>query len=273
MTTFRPKLWTSVSAALLLTAAGGLAGCSGEGEGGEQGAGATAAAGPAAGEGGEGGAEAGSPAATPAGEGGEGGAEGGAVGEAGAQSAYSNIAPESRMALRVAHLKGFLLAAQAAAPGQGAEAASALVGQGMLEVFDPQAARFRELGVNEAALRKAAQTGAPADLVGALGTLEAAAAKAGGDPREVVKGMTDIAGGLYQEVNVDGAIDPIEYQHSLGAALAARDAAQRAKLTAPELDAFVSLWPGPAAPEDAAQLKPAGEVLAQASRVELALSR
>lgn len=271
MTTFRPKLWTSVSAALLLTASGGLAACSGEGgeAGGEAGAQTTASV--PAGEGGEGGAEAGAP--VPAGEGGEGGAEGGGVGEAGAQGAYANVPDESRLALRVAHLKGFLLAAQAAAPAEGPESAAALVGQGMLEVFDPQAERFRTLGVNEAALRKAAQTGAAADIAGAIGTLDAAAAKAGGDPREVVKGMTDIAGGLYQVVNVDGAVDPIEYQHSLGAALAAQDAARRAKLTAPELDAFVRLWPGPQAPEDAARLKPAGEVLAQASRVELALTR
>ena len=72
---------------------------------------------------------------------------------------------------------------------------------------------------------------------------------------------------------VDGGVDPVEYQHAYGAALAARDVARKAGLTAavPELDRLVGLWPTVEAPEDAAKLTPAGQVLAQASRVELAL--
>ena len=259
MPAYRPKLWTGLSAAVLI-AAGGLAAC---GDGGQE----TAATQPAAGAEG-----ATAPTAAPVGEGGEGGAEGGG-GEAGAQGAYAAVPDASRLALRVAHLKGFVLAGQAAAPAEGPEAAAALVGQGLVEVFDPAADRYRELGVDEAALRRAAQTGAPADLKAALATLDAAAAKAGGDPREVVKGMTGIATGLYAEVNRDGAVDTVEYQHSMGAALAAQSVARNAGLNAPELDAFVKLWPTPQAPEDAAALKPASQVLAQASRVELALTR
>jgi hypothetical protein len=85
--------------------------------------------------------------------------------------------------------------------------------------------------------------------------------------------MTDIAAGLYGEVAKDGAVDAVEYQHAYGAALSARNTAAQGGLTAaaPELDRFVKLWPAPVAPEDPAKLTPAGQVLAQASRVELAL--
>ena len=272
MSTFRPKLWTSVSAALILSAAGGLAACGGESaetaNGEPEAAPAQAQASatvPTASTGGEG-------------EGGEGEGEGGSAaagGEAGAQDAYSNVSAESRTALRLAHLRGFLLAARAAAPAEGVESAAALVGQGMAEVYDPAAAEFKAAGVNEAALRKAAQSGSTADLNAALSTLNAASARAGGNPAEVVKGMTEIASGLYGEVNRDGAVDSVEYQHSLGAALSAQAAARQANATAaaPELDRFVKLWPSPTAPEDVSKLTPAGQVLAQASRVELALSR
>lgn len=281
MTVFRPKLWTSLSAAALLTA-GGLAACSGEGEGGEAGAaGAEATAGVGGeGEGGEG-VAAGAPAAAGLGGEGEGGegeggaGEGGAgaTGEAGAQGAYATVPAASRPALHLAHLKGFVLAAQAAAPTAGATAAAALVGQGLLEVYDPAKAAFEAAGVSEAALRKAAETGEARDLAAALANLNQSGVKAGGDPAAVVKAMTDIASGLYAGVLKDGAIDSVEYQHAYGAALAARAAAAQGGLTAvaPELDRFVKLWPAPVAPEDPAKLTPAGQVLAQASRVELAL--
>jgi hypothetical protein len=86
----------------------------------------------------------------------------------------------------------------------------------------------------------------------------------------------EISSGLYKGVVVDGGVDPIEYQHSLGAALSAQtalvDAAKSDPSLAaakPEMDRFVALWPTPSAPE-----KPAahGALLAQASRIELALS-
>lgn len=261
MNTFRPKLWTSLSAAVLLSA-GGLAACSGEGGEAQPPAGATTA-GSVGGEG-EGGEAAPPPRVDLAGE----------AGESGARGAYDTVPADTRRALRLAHLTGFVLAAEAAAPGEGADAASALVGQGMLEVYDPAAVEFKAAGVDEAVLRKAAETGAPADLTAAIATLDAAAAKAGGDPAQVVKGMTSIAAGLYGEVLKDGGVDSVEYQHSLGAALSARAAAQRGGVTdaEPELARFVALWPTPAAPEDPAKATPAGQVLAQASRVELALS-
>jgi hypothetical protein len=251
MTSFRPKLWTGVSAAIVLSAAG-LAAC---GEGGEQ------AAAPAA-----------PTAPVPAGEGGEGGAEGGAAGEAGAQSAYVSVPAESRAALRLAHLKGFFLIAQKQT--EGPEAAAALAGQGMLEVYDPAKGAFDATGVSEAVLRRAAESGSRADLNAAVNAIDQAMAKAGGDPLAIAKGLVSISAGLYQGVVQEGGVDPIEYQHSLGAALSAqqtlaRASGEKAAAAKPELEKLVAMWPAPQAPEAPT---PVGQLSAQASRVELALS-
>ena len=136
--------------------------------------------------------------------------------------------------------------------------------------------QFKAAGVDEALLRKAADTGASGDLKAALNALDAGLAKAGGDRKAVIRGLLEISSGLYKGVVVDGGVDPIEYQHALGAALSARaallDAAKSDPSLAaakPEMDRFVALWPTPSAPE-----KPAahGALLAQASRIELALS-
>lgn len=256
MTILRPKLWTSLSAAVLLSA--GVAACGGEaGEAGEAGKAA------AVGEGGEA-AEQG--AAQAVGEGGE-------AAELGAAQAYGAIPAASKSALQLAHLKGFFLIAQQ--QKDGAEAAAALAGQGMLEVFDKDPDAFRTAGVDEALLRKAAQSGSAADLNAAVANLDAAAAKAGGDPAEVVKGLVSVSEGIYRGVVVDGVVDPIEYQHSLGAILAAQSVAARAgdnaKVTAAkaELDKLAGMWAGATAPEAPT---PPPQVSAQASRVQLALS-
>jgi hypothetical protein len=249
MTTFRPKLWTGVSAAILLSA---LAACSEGGEAGEAGE-----AGPAA----------------AVGEGGEGGAEGGAgAGEAGAQSAYTAVPADSRVALRLAHLKGFVLAAQKQTdPAQ----ASALIGQGMTEVYDAQPGAFETAGLDTAALKKAAETGAAADITAALTAIETAQGKAKRDDAAVVKGLVNISAGLYRGVvAADGGVDAVEYQHAMGAALAAQQIAAasadaKVKTAKADIDKLVALFPGATAPE---KPTPVGELSAQASRVELALS-
>ncbi|NEX93616.1 hypothetical protein, partial [Caulobacter sp. 17J65-9] len=221
------------------------------------------------------------PAAASAG--GEGEGEGAAAvasaagesGEAGATDAYAAIPAASRTALRIAQVKGFFLVAQAAAPAEGKEAAAALIGQGLLEAYDPAAAELKALGVDEAALRAAAESGDPAAIKKAIATLDAASKKAGGDQAAVAKGMTTIASGLYQNALVDGAVDPVEYQHSYGAALAAKavvDADPKLASARDEIAGLVKLWPSATAPEDAAKAPATGKVLAQASRVELALS-
>jgi hypothetical protein len=260
-TAFRPRLWTSVGAALLLGACSGEAGHKADEKTAAPSSTGSVVAGSAA-----------------AGEAGESAAGEGGAGEAGAAAALTAVAPESRTALRLAHLRGFLLIAQKVA-AKDKDAASILVAQGMTEAFDAKPEIFRQAGVDEAALKKAASTGAPADVQAALASLDKASARSGGKPADVVRGMVEIAAGLYGGVAVDGGIDPVEYQHSYGAALSAKqayDAGAKSdanlRSVGPDLDKFLAMWPAVDAPEDAKALPAAGKVKAQASRIELALS-
>ncbi len=252
MIRLRPKHWTSVSAAVLISVTG-LSACTPKKEAGassDQAASSPAPAGPVA----------------------AGGA--GEAGETGAHSAYSGIPADSLSALHIAHLRGFFLIAQAQKDGP--EAAAILTSQGMIEAYDPSASVFSAVGIDQAVLRKAATSGSAADLKAAIAALDAGLAKAGGDPKAVIRGLVEISSGLYKGVVIDGGVDPIEYQHALGAALSAKAALAAAVKTHPQLagatapmDAFIALWPSLSAPE-----KPAshGQVLAQASRIELAIS-
>lgn len=249
MTSFRPKLWTGASVAILL----GVAACGEAGDTAPKADQATTANAPAAGEGGEG------------------GAEGGVGGEAGAQAAYAGVPETSRLGLRLAHLKGFYLIAQKQT--EGADAAAALAGQGMLEVYDPAKGNFAATGVDEAVLRKAAETGAPADLAAAIAAIEAAEARTGGDAVAIANGLVGISQGLYALVVTPDGVDPTEYQHSLGAALSAQEVLAdstdpRAAKAKPELDKLVAMWPKTEAPATAT---PVGQVSAQAARVQLVL--
>jgi hypothetical protein len=177
--------------------------------------------------------------------------------------AYASVPANSRMALRLAHLKAYVLAAsQQVEP----TAAAALVSQGMLEVYDAQPGAFSGAGLEEGVLRAAAARGSPADLQAALSGLTAAQAKAGGDPAAVLRAMTGLTAGLYDSA-LSGGVDNLEYQHSFGAALAARDlAANDPRLTKarPDLDKLVALWPSPNPP---ARPTPAETVDAQAAQI------
>ena len=272
MSVFRAKLWTGVGAAVVL-GAGGLAACSGEGgEGGETGAAAPSSSAPAGAEG-EGGESGQAAPVAPAGGEGEGGETGAAAagGERGAQGAYAAVPADSRRALRLAQLTGLFQAAKAVGAAEGAEAAAALAGQGLLEVYHPAKAELT--GVDEAVLRRAAQSGEPAALNAAVASLEAAAKQAGGDPGAVARGLSALTVGLYRETTAGGAIDPVEYQHSYAAALALQSLAGRQGALSgakADIDRLVRLWPGPVAPEQGAPTL--AQVQAQASRVELALS-
>jgi hypothetical protein len=267
MGTFKFKLWRTVGVAAALS----LAACGGEGgENGEGGAADAAAHGEAGeGEGGEGGA---APAAASA---------GGEAGEAGAASAYAGLSGDQLTALRLQHLKGFVLVAQRVAHGGAGEEATILVAQALLEVYDPAAAQFGALDV--APVRAAGEPGGneSARLSAAIAALDAARAPLNADYAGVAASMADISAGLYQGVVQPDFVDPIEYQHSLGAALAARDAlvAGEATLRAQngaaytaalaELDRLIRLWPQTTAGETPSSYR---EVLAATSRVRLALS-
>jgi len=215
------------------------------------------------------------------------GESGGEAGEAGAAAAFAGLAAGPQLtAMRLQQLKGFVLIAERAAQAGDVAGASVLIAQGKLEAYDPVKADFGSFDVTtlEAAEAAAAQGHPTAEIAGkfdaALAALTAAR-PAGADLADVTARMTDLASGIYQHVVQQDLVDPIEYQHSQGAALAARDAlaAGRESLrarnaaaydeAARELDRFVALWPSVTAPETPA---PYGQLLAQSSRVRLALA-
>ena len=269
MISWKFKLWRGVgaAAALSLAACGGEGGESSERSGGE--AGESAAHGEAG--------EAAAPAPPPM--------SGGEQGELGIAGVYSGLSGDARTALRLQHLKGFVLVAQRQTDANAPAEAAVLVQQGLLEVYDTAADEF---GALDAAPVRAAGDGAAASTADIERRLQTAAAAIDNvrnpldvNHAELAVRMVDISTGLYQYVVQPDFVDPIEYQHSLGAALSARDALvsgerqlRRANSAAydealGELDRLIALWPAAAAPEQPASYQ---QVLAQASRVRLALS-
>lgn len=276
MIELRAKLWRGVGLAAVLAGGVGLAACQPGGEGGEKGAAQHGEAGEAAkGEtGGEGGGEAGEGAAPAA-------AAGGETGEAGADAGYAGLDAAESSALRLQHLKGFLLVARKELEAGRAVEAGVLVGQGVVEVNAPTAEAIG--GLDAAPLTAASNAlmdNKPDGARALQAAIDAVSAKQGVADAELVRRMLKIASGLYSGVVTNGVVDSIEYQHSLGAALAAQDAFTRAEaaLTAKnprraaevktELQRLVALWPSATAP---VAPTPPAQVAAQASRVELAL--
>lgn len=266
MIIWKLKGWRTVGVA---AAALGVAACSGEaGEAGERSGGGEAGEAGVSGEAGEG-----APLAAPA---------GGEAGEAGASSAFAGLAGDQLTALRIQHLHGFVMAAAALnAENKPAEAA-VLVQQGLLEAYDPAPNEFDDLDI---AIVRAATDGAlnRAQMMQRIRAAEREIDRALNgldyDDAVLVVRMVDIATGLYQGVVQPDFVDPIEYQHSMGAALAARaslnqDALMRHNILAyleaqAELNRFVELWPQPTPSEHPATY---AQVVAQSSRVRLALS-
>ncbi len=267
MIRWKLKTWRTAGVA---AAALGLAACGGEG--GEAGQGGE---GGEAGEAGVSGEAESVPAASAGGEGGE-------SGEAGAASAYAGLAGEQLTALRIQHLRGFVMAAAAVNADNRPAEAAVLVQQGLLEVYDVAPDQFGGLNIDvirgaaDGALNRAQMMqrirASDAEFDRVLGDLDV-------DYAVLTVRMVDIATGLYQSVNQADYVDALEYQHSMGAALAARaslnqNALQRRNLRAyleaqRELNRFVELWPQATAPERPASY---AQVLAQSSRVRLALS-
>lgn len=288
MITLKLKHWRTIGVA---ATALGLAACSEGGEGAEAG-----------GEGGHG--EAGptpisesggaSPApadeATATAESGEAAvAEGGGEhGEAGVITAYAGLSGDNLTALRIQHLRGFVMAAAKVIEDRGGgdpADAAVLVQQGLIEVYEPASDSFASVDLSS--LREAAAGvdftraemaqrlhAAQEELTRAIGQLRF-------DDAQLVARMVDISTGLYQNVLIDGVADPIEYQHSMGAALSARQAIllRRDEMrrqnpgaydrAVDELDRLIALWPSRALPENPASYQ---QILAQGSRVRLALS-
>lgn len=271
MMTFRPKMWASLGAVALLGA--GAAAC-GDNPFQKADPAATAA-----------GADATATAAATSLASGE-----GAGGEAGAEGAYGAIPAHSAVMLRYQHLKGFVLVAQTAQKAGKSDDASLLIQQGSLEALRPQAAALAatpqgakvQPALDQAvAALDAKAPDAAARIQAALNAIDQASVEAGGDALAVMLAMVSITDGLYQGVLVDGVVDPTEYQHSMGAALATLDMLQRARPILQKVDPtrylqarsyieeLVGFWPTVTPPKD---LIAPSRVAAQASRIELTLS-
>ncbi len=281
MIEFKPRMWTlmGVSAMALV----GAAACQPGGEAGTSAAdGEKAAASSTAGEGeGEGAKPAPAPAAARA---------GGESGEAGAANAYSNVDPASWLGLRVSHLSGFLLVAQKSFEAGQVDEASVLIAQGLLEVYQPDAAeldsKVKDLKPSYEAVvaaidGKKSKAEIEAAFAKAFKVTQAAQSSAAASDSDVIKGMLGIASGLYSGVVHPDGNDPTEYQHAYGAVLAAEQAFKNAqgKLAskdekrtaqlAKDVVALVALFPSVTIPEAPAAT---AAVTAAASRAELALS-
>lgn len=291
MITLELKYWRNLGVAattLGLAACGGPTGEGGGETGGEGGHGEGGQA--TVGE--NGGA---TPATTTTGDTGEAGEAaagegGGEHGEAGVLSAYAGLSGDQLTALRIQHLRGFVMAAAKVVEDRGTFSgepadAAILVQQGLMEVYEPAPAQFGSLDVTS--LREAAAgtnftraqmmqrlRAAQEELTRAVSVLDY-------DHAQLVVRMVDMATGLYQNVLIDGVADPIEYQHSMGAALAAQQALLLGQdemtrtnrgaysRAVGELNRFVALWPSREPPENPAAYR---DVLVQGSRVRLALS-
>jgi hypothetical protein len=257
MIAWKLKHWRVVGVA----AAFSVAACGGEG-------GETGASGDG-GEAGEGGDVVAPPTLAPSAQA-PAAAAGGEAGEAGAQTAYAGLEGDQRTALRLHHLLGFVLAAERALQDNNVQPmdAAILVQQGVLEVYDPAPTEFGTLNVE--LIRAATDM----ELPRASGALD-------DDAAITVARLVDISTGLYQLVIGADFVDPIEYQHSMGAALAARAALREAQSDLRgrdrnayteanrELDRFVALWPAATAPQAPT---PYNQLLAAGSRIRLALS-
>jgi hypothetical protein len=290
MITFKLKSWRTLGVAASTL---GLAACGNAGEGGGEagGEGGNGEAGEAAiGE--NGGA---TPATTASADNGEAGEaaraeSGGEHGEAGVLTAYAGLSGDQLTALRIQHLRGFVMAAakvvedRGSLSGEPADAAI-LVQQGLLEVYEPAADQFGTLDVTSLREAAAGANFTRAQMVQRLRTAQEELTRAIGvlefDDAQLVVRMIDIATGLYRNAVLEDMTDPIEYQHSMGAALAAQQALllRQDQLVQEnrgaysravgELNRFVALWPSQTAPETPATYR---QVLVQGSRVRLALS-
>ena len=281
MITLKLKHWRAVGVA---ASALGLTGCGGES--GETGA--------AVGEGGYGEAGDSAPivenggAAPSVDDGAE--AAAGEQGEAGALTAYAGLSGDQLTAMHIQHLRGFVMAAAQVVADRGGNSgnpadAAILVQQGLLEVYEPTPGEFGDLDITPLREAAAGTTFTRAQMMQRLRTAQENLTRAVGrldfDDAQLVVRMIDLSTGLYQQAVADGATDPTEYQHSMGAALAAQQALllreddlRRENLAAysravGELNRFVALFPSYNAPATPATYQ---EVLVQGSRVRLALS-
>ena len=182
---------------------------------------------------------------------------------------YAATAAADRSGLRLAHLQSYFLVA-AQLPDQAA--AASLASQGMLEIYDGQAGTMDALRPDEGVLRRASVRGSADDIGEALKVLQSGQIKVGGDAKAIARGMTGLAAGLYDSALNGGGVDALEYQRSLGAALAAQSLAKndpRLAKASDDLRALIALWPSAIPP---IQPAPAARIHDLAARVQADLA-
>jgi hypothetical protein len=215
---------------------------------------------------------------------------GGEHGEAGAVAAYAGLSGDQLTAMRIQHLRGYVMAAAKIVADRGGNSgspadAAILVQQGLLEVYETAPDQFGALDVTPLREAAAGTTFTRAEMMQRLRVAQENLTHAIGqlrfDDAQLVVRMIDLSTGLYQHVITDGGADPTEYQHSMGAALAAQQALllreddlRRQNLGAysravGELNRYVALFPTHEPPATPASYQ---QVLVQGSRVRLALS-
>lgn len=212
---------------------------------------------------------------------GESGGEGGGI-----ASAYAGLEGDQLLAMRLQHLRGYVLAAQRVTHSGGAPAdAALLVQQGLTDVVDPAADQFGAFNV--ATLRAAARAEGATNaqmqrrLHAGDAAIETAAQGLRANHADMAVRLVDVATMIYQTIEKPGSVDVVGYQRSMGAVLAARAALasdgdalrQRDPRSVTEglaeLDRLAALYPSATPPAHPATYR---EVLAQSSRVRLALS-
>ena len=238
----------------------------GEGEGGE-------------GEGGEGEAGLETSSYTGEGEGGEG--EGGESGEGESGEAGHDMATlplPNRLAFMTGHVEAGLALYRAGEPAM----ASVHLLHPVSETHQAERAGLDELGFQASLFKVVSaslEEGKPAEevepqLAAAEENLAMVAAKAGGEPADIIRYLMDTIVEEYTIAITDGAVsDPGEYQDAFGFAIVAKDRAA-SWADAPdglmtELDVLISLWPEAPIPPDAPAA--VGQVIAQTSKVALTL--
>lgn len=209
------------------------------------------------------------------GEGGEGEGEGG-EGEGGED--VGTLPIPKRLAFMTGHVKAGLALYRA---GRGDMAAKHLL-HPVSETHAAERAGLDALGFNASVFEEvsaALDNGLPAaeiepQLEAAEKNLAYVAAKAGGDDAEVIRYLMDTIVEEYTIAITDGEVsDPGEYQDAFGFAVVARERAEVFVDSQPqvieELNTLLTLWPeAPIPPEDPT---PIGRVIAQTSKVALAL--
>lgn len=257
MTTYY-KRWTRLGLGAALAGTMALSACGGEGgEAGESGEAGTEIAG----EAGEG-------------EGGEG--EGGEAGHS-----METLPVEKRVAFMSGHVAAGLALYRAGAPEQ---AAPHLL-HPVSETHAAERAGIDALGFDAEvfeAVSAALEDGKSAKEVDAMlaaaeANMSLLRANAGGEPKEIIAYLMDTVAEEYAIGVTDGEItDPGEFQDAYGFAVVALETAlqietEAGREVATELANLVALWGG-AAPLADATPAPVSEVVAQASKVQLALS-